>query len=485
MSDSSDPAAEATARPEPGFLERVRNRDHTRGNLLKSLTVLALPLLGSSLFAGVIFQLVDLKLIAGLGADAITAVVVTNQSLRQIFFMMIMGGSFGAQALIARAIGMGNREAADHIAGQVMLLGGLLSVGVALLGILFPGEMLSLMKVSDRVLEIGTPYVRLVFVLHFGFVFVFLTNAVLNGAGDTTTPFMITILQAFIGLFAEWVLIYGKFGAPALGVKGVALGLACGQTVSILLLMRVVTSGASRIHLRRRHMRPDWRVLKQILTLAWPPALQMIGGFLVTVIFIRVMGGFGDKAQAAYSIGLRLAMVGPMLGLPIASACATLVGQNLGARNVRRAWRSVWVGLAVHGSLMLSIAAGLFFFRVPLLGAFTEDPEVIAIGSEMLAYQAASLTMMSVYLVVFRTLQGAGDVIFPMAISLANSLLLTLPLGLYLAHTRELGPSGVFIAGLAGAITITLVSSVWMSTGRWTHKRTWEALRTDDGATDA
>jgi Na+-driven multidrug efflux pump len=247
----------------------------------------------------------------------------------------------------------------------------------------------------------------------------------------------------------------------------------------------VVSSGSSRIHLRSRHMRPDWRVLKQILTLAWPPALQMIGGFLVTVFFIRVMGGFGDKAQAAYSIGLRLAMVGPMLGLPIASACATLVGQSLGAGDPRRAWRSVFVGLAVHGTVMLGVAAGIFFFRIPLLEVFTRDPEVIAIGSEMLAYQAASLTMMAVYLVVFRTLQGAGDVIFPMAMSLANSLLLTLPLGLYLAHTRELGPSGIFMASLAGAVSITLVSSVWMSTGRWTRARSWGALQSNGPATRA
>jgi len=316
-------AAETISEP-PGLLDRLRNRDHTRGNLLKSLMVLAVPLLGSSLFAGVVFQLVDLKLVSGLGPDAITAVVVTNQSLRQIFFMMIMGGSFGTQALIARAVGMGKGEAADHIAGQVMLLGASLAALAALLGLLFPGEMLGALKVSERVLEIGTPYVRLVFLFQFGFVFVFLTNAVLNGAGDTATPFIITLVQAFLALLAEWALIYGRLGLPALGVRGVALGLACGQAVSIALLMRVVSSGSSRIHLRGRHMRPDPAVLKQILAMSWPPALQMIGGFLVTVLFIRVMGGFGDEAQAAYSIGLRLSMVGPMLGLPLASACATL-----------------------------------------------------------------------------------------------------------------------------------------------------------------
>ena len=85
--------------------------------------------------------------------------------------------------------------------------------------------------------------------------------------------------------------------------------------------------------------------------------------------------------------------------------------------------------------------------------------------------------MMAVYLVLFRTLQGAGDVIFPMAMSLANALLLTLPLGLYLAHSREMGPTGIFVAGVAGAVAITLTSTAWVATGRWTRARNWEALR--------
>ncbi|MBW2232045.1 MAG: MATE family efflux transporter [Deltaproteobacteria bacterium] len=463
-----DQRPETPARPKSAFA-RWRDRDHTRGNLLVSLGVLALPLMATSLFGGVVFQLVDLKLVSGLGEQAMTAVVVTNQSLRQLFFMLVMGASFGSQGLIARSIGEGNGEQADHVAGQTVLMGLAFSTCVATLGVLFPRELLSIMNVSDEVLAIGVPYVRLVFLLNFGFVFINLFNAMLNGAGDTATPFLIAMVQTGLALLGEWALIYGNLGMPALGISGVALGIGVGQVGSIALVSRVLFGGKSRVHVRMRHLRPDPKVVRQISKLSWPPALQMIGGFLVTVFFIRVMGDFGERAQAAYSIGLRLGMLGPIICFPLAGAVATLVGQALGAGNVRRAWRAMGVGILVHGALMWTLAILLYRYRVPFLELFTQNQEVIDIGSRMLVWQAGSFALLAFFFVFFRALQGAGDVFVPMLISLGNALLISLPLGLYLARTRGMGPDGLFIAQFVSTAIGTVLTGAWVATGRWTR----------------
>ena len=179
--------------PQKSFFARWRDRDHTRGSLFLSLMVLALPLVATSLFGGVLFQLVDLKLISGLGDQAVTAVVVTNQSLRQFFFMLVMGASFGTQGLIARSVGEGKPDRADHVAGQTVVMGLILSCFLAAAGLAFPGELLGMMNVSPEVLAVGIPYVRLVLLLNFGFVFVNIFNAILNGAGDTVTPFLVAV----------------------------------------------------------------------------------------------------------------------------------------------------------------------------------------------------------------------------------------------------------------------------------------------------
>jgi putative MATE family efflux protein len=454
-----------------GRWARLRDHDHTRGSLFASLGVLALPLLATSLVGGVVFQLTDLKLVSGLGEDATTAVVITNQSWRQILFMLVMGASFGAQGLISRCFGRGDREAADHVAGQVVAMGAMLSLVVGIVGVVYARELLAAMNVSSEVLEIGIPYVRLVFLLNWGFVFLFLANAILNGAGDSLTPMLISMLQVTVALVAEWCLIYGHLGLPSLGIRGVALGLAAAQVISLAIYARVLFGGTSRIHLRLQHLVPDPIVMRRILVLAWPPAIQMLGNFLVTIFFIRLMGDFGPKAQAAYSIGLRLGMVGPMVSFPVAGACATLVGQNLGSGNIPRAWRALGVGLLAHLSLLWSAALVLFIFRVPLLSTFSDDPEVIRIGSELLVYQAGSFAMLGFYFVFFRALQGAGDVLVPMMLSLGSSLLVTLPVGLWLSGKADYGPTGIFIAGFSGAVVATVVTGIWVGTGRWTTAR--------------
>ena len=466
---SEKPDAPSTGTDSPSLFSRWRDRDHTRGSLLTSLVVLALPLVATSLFGGVLFQLIDLKLISGLGDQAVTAVVVTNQSLRQFFFMLVMGASFGTQGLISRSIGERNFEQADHVAGQTVLMGLILSFFLAVLGLTFSRELLGVMNVSSEVLAIGIPYVRLVLLLNFGFIFVNIFNAILNGAGDTATPFLIAVVQTLLALLGEWCLIYGNLGMPALGISGVALGMGVGQIGAIVLISRVLFGGGSRVHVRKRHMRPDPKVMKSVLVLAWPPALQMLGTFVVTVFFIRLMGEFGDKAQTAYSIGLRMGMLAPMICFPLAGAVATLVGQALGSGSVERAWRAIRVGLTVICALMWSLAVVLYFFRENLLQIFTQDPEVIAIGSRMLTWQAASLVPLAFSFVFFRALQGAGDMLVPMLISVLNAVLLTLPLGIYLSESRGMGPEGLFIAQFASALIGTTLTGAWVLTGRWTN----------------
>jgi len=155
--------------------------------------VLATPLLATSA-TQVAFQLVDLSFVTRLGEAATTAVIVTNQSARQIFFLFAMGASFGAQALLARYIGAGQPRAAEHVAGQVLVLGTILAAGVATVGLLAAEPILRGMQVSPAVLELGVPYLRLALLLSFGFVFGMLFSGLLNGAGDSATPMRISVV---------------------------------------------------------------------------------------------------------------------------------------------------------------------------------------------------------------------------------------------------------------------------------------------------
>ena len=164
---------------------------------------------------------------------------------------------------------------------------------------------------------------------------------------------------------------------------------------------------------------------------------------LSTLAFLRLAGRFGENTQTAYAIGLRLGTIVPMLCFPLASACAILVGQALGAGNVTRAWRAIFSGLVIHGSLMWTFAIVTFFFRTQILDFFTDDPEVIEIGSEYLLYASGAFFLWAFFFVFLRSLQGAGDMLVPMLISVVSTLFFSVPLAYILSHHTDLGRPGL------------------------------------------
>ena len=196
----------------------------------------------------------------------------------------------------------------------------------------------------------------------------------------------------------------------------------------------------------------------------------MVGGVATTFAFLRIAGGFGESVQAAYAIGLRLGMIAPMVCFPLAGACATIVGQALGAGDANRAWRAMGTGLAVHATIMFFFSAAFMFFRVDILEFFSSDPEVIRIGSEYLWWLSLSVLLWAFYFVFMRSLQGAGDFVVPMALSLGTAFLVTLPLAWLLTHHTDLAETGIWIAQLVSSGVLTISTGIWVATGRWARR---------------
>jgi Na+-driven multidrug efflux pump len=190
----------------------------------------------------------------------------------------------------------------------------------------------------------------------------------------------------------------------------------------------------------------------------------------VTLVFARLAAGFGTAAQAAYAVGMRIDLIPLALGLPIANAGATLVAQNLGADKPDRAARSVWMAMTWHAALLWPLAILLLFIPHRVVGFFATDPDVIAAGATYLRYSAVSFFFMAIYMVQFRALQGAGEMLPVMVISVPILLAVTLPLAFYLTQT-SLGLSGLWAASLASIVVVTCATAAWYATGRWKTQR--------------
>ncbi len=189
------------------------------------------------------------------------------------------------------------------------------------------------------------------------------------------------------------------------------------------------------------------------------------------MLFMWLAGRLGGSVQAAFTIGLRLEILAAMIAFPVASACATLVGQNLGAGDLPRAWRAIGVSMIAVTAVMAPMSITLLLFRHSIVSVFTTDPEVAAMAAEYLFFVAFLLLFYGVYFVSLRTLQAAGDMNTPMIISVSLALLFGAPLGFTLALYTDLGPTGMWIANLSNGALNSMLMVGWLLTGRWTKRR--------------
>jgi Na+-driven multidrug efflux pump len=221
------------------------------------------------------------------------------------------------------------------------------------------------------------------------------------------------------------------------------------------------------VRLHAAHFAPDAAVLRRLLGSSWQPSLHMLARTSILVFFTAFAGRLGPEVVAAYGIGVRIEMVAIMVAFPIANACATLVGQNLGAGHLHRVWPSIRMSLAVECAALWPFSLALLLWREPFVAFFTRDPTVAALAVEYCAYTSVLLAFYGLYFVAFRTLQAAGDMRTPMLISVTIAFGVGIPLALLLASRLELGPTGMWIANLVYGALNCAAMLVWLARGRW------------------
>ena len=238
MQDITELEAQAEAKLERQTLVGFfRDRDHTSGNLLVSVLVLALPSILTTTFSFGLFQMIELSFLGRLGEHALAAAGSSDQVLRQGMMLLVMGMTVASQMMISRLVGAGQLDRAEHVAGQSFVLGAGLALIAALTGGLFPETLVRLIATDPDVIALATVYVRIVFLTFFVMIASQIFSTVLNGAGDTTTPMITSFIVTPIAIFCQWALTFGHAGIPAIGIAGLPLGAAiggaCGATVSL------------------------------------------------------------------------------------------------------------------------------------------------------------------------------------------------------------------------------------------------------------
>jgi MATE family multidrug resistance protein len=462
---ASDPrAGEAT--PPIGPAAAIASRRPGLGHELRTLVALAGPVVLAEI-GWMSMGIVDTLMVGPLGPQAIGAV-----GLGSGLFLAIgiagMGVLFGLDTLVSQAFGARRLDECHRW----------LFHGVALAALLAPPLMLLIWAASRALPSFGVhPQVQPLAISYLTLLDLGLLPLLLYAAFrrylqgmSTVHPVMFALISAnIVNAFFNWVLIYGKLGMPAMGTDGSALATTAARVymAAVLGIAIVWTDHRRRSGLWQVSRRIEPARLRQLFALgapaAWTVTLE-VGVFSAATAFA---GKLEPRALAAHQIALNLAALTFMVPLGFQSSGAVLVGQAIGRRDPRGASRAGWLALAVIAACM--VLTGSIFFAIParLIGLFTEDAQVIAIGVSLLFVAALFQLFDGVQSVATGILRGVGNTRTPMWSNFVGHWLFGLPVGWSLCFLAGWGVVGLW-TGLSVGLTLVAITlvGVWMKTTR-------------------
>jgi len=447
---------------------RKARGDLTQGGLLSHLLRLAVPITLSNILQDA-FNIVDMIFVGRLGPASIAAVGVSSNLIRLIG-VFSLGISTGAGIMVAQYLGARNRAQAERVAMQSILLVLLFSIGIGIVGYPLAEQGLRAVRIEDpEVLGLGTTYMHIILV---GISTMFLSmtlGSIFRAGGDAVTPMVVLIFSTLINIILDPLLIFGLWHFPELGVAGSAYATLIGRGIGAIVLLYLCWSGRAPISLRNVQYRVDFIEMLDILRLGVYSSMQGFWRHLSRLGFLWVIGPYGKHAVAAYTICMRLRILVMTPGFGIANAVAPLVGQNLGANQIARAETSTRVANLLGAALMAGIGAFFLVFPQVFLRIFTENPEVIEIGSVYLQFLSLTFGFIAFSLVLGRALNGAGDTFSPMVITLAAQV--GVGLALVILFSRVIGLKGVWLGIALSNVVQGIAMWLWYRTGKWKTKK--------------
>lgn len=444
---------------------RGTNMDYTQGNIGRAILLLSVPMMLEMVMESA-FAVVDVYFVSSLGASAIATVGLT-ESILTLVYAVAIGLSMGTTALVARRIGEKNpREAADA-AVQAIIVSLAACLPFAVAGVFFAKDILVLMGADAWAIEHGYRYTAWMLGGNAVIMLIFVINAVFRGAGDAAIAMRVLWLSNAINIVLDPILIFGWGPFPKLGIEGAAIATNIGRGIGVLVQLWVLFRGAKHIRVLGAQVRFHAAVMGRLVR----TSLGGIGQFIIAtsswIGLVRIASEFGSEVVAGYTIAVRIFVFTLMPAWGLSNAAATLVGQNLGAKQPERAERSVWITGFATMAFLAGVSVVYIVFSESLVRIFTSEPGVVVVGAECLRVVSYGYIFFAWGMVMPQAFNGAGDTMTPTKINFFLFWLFEIPAAYFLAFHLGWEQSGVFWS-IVFAESLAGLVGIWLfRRGRW------------------
>ena len=442
--------------------------DYTAGSIKKAVILLAIPMVLEMMMESV-FALVDLYFVGHLehSSFAIQTVGLT-ESVLTIIYSLAIGMSMAATAVVARRIGEKDPVAAAKAGMQSIIIAFAVNSVMSILGVIYAKDILILMGASADAAEHGYRFTQIMIGSSLCIMLLFLINGIFRGAGNAAIAMKSLWLANICNIILCPILINGLGPIPALGLTGAALATTLGRSFGVLYQVYHLFSGNNVLKIKIAYFAPDFKQIKALVKIAAPGILQFVIASCSWIFLAQLVATTGgDHGSAGYQTALRIMMFFILPAWGLSNAAATLVGQNLGAKQIERAEKSVFTTAKYNVIFMATIMVITLCFGKYIISFFTNDEMVRTVAVEALQIMSVGFIFYGIGMVLINTFNGAGDTWTPTGINFFGFWLFQIPLAYVLAKHFNMGPRGVFIAIPVAETAITLAGIFFYKRGKW------------------
>ncbi|WP_425270631.1 MATE family efflux transporter [Paenibacillus helianthi] len=413
---------------------------HQEFNLIKLTWPIFLEL-----FLFMLMGSVDTFMISSVSDDAVSGVGAANQIITMAILVLSVIGN-GAAIVVSQYLGSRRPKEAAEVTGNAITLN--LAVGIILSTALlfFGGSLLGALNVTGDILVHAKVYIHIV---GGGIFLQALLNALattIRTHGFTKQTMMVSLLMNLIHVAGNYLLIFGHFGLPALGVQGAAISTVASRLICLILfflllyrIMEVRVKWTYYIHLSKKYV-------MQILKIGIPSAFESVIYQSCQLIFTLYITYLGAEAMATRQYALNISSYIFLFSVAVSMGTSIIVGHLVGAGRPEEAYKRVFNSAKWALLVTVIIDAAVIFFRIPLMGLFTDNMSIVTMGAQVILLSIFLETGRTCNLVIINSLRASGDAKFPVYMGLISMVCISLPLGYVLVFQMHLGLAGVWLA---------------------------------------
>lgn len=436
--------------------------DLSTGKVSKQIIVFALPMLLGNVFQQ-LYNVVDSMVVGKYLGDSALAAVGASFPIIFLLISLGFGVTMGGTITVSHFFGAKQHGKVRRTVDTMNIFINIASIFFAIIGIIFSDQIFRLIQLPEEVVPLASEYLK-VYLLGLPFLFGFANiSATLRGVGDSKTPLYLLILSTLLNIVLDLIFVV----VLGYGIFSVALATIISQAAAFFAAVVILRKN----ELLRFHIKGivfDKEIFRKAINIGLPSGIQHVLFSLGMMALFGIVNKFGVKVIAAYSAALRLDSLAIMPAINLSSALGTFVGQNLGAGKIDRVKEGLKTTIIISFAISLLITIIFYFFGENLMMLFTDDPEVVRYGKEYLVIVSSFYVMFSALFSINAVMRGAGDVIFPMFITLIGLWVVRIPFAYYFSDIW--GEKGVWWSAPVGWGVGMILSYSYYKTNRWKKK---------------